>query len=373
MPIYMDRHDISGATAKDVARAHQEDLKIQERFGCRGLTYWFDEERGTAFCLIEAPNADSVKEMHDHAHGLVPHQIIEVQSNIVESFLGRIEDPLATENTKDSELLIINDPAFRIIMAIELQESELVNYRFGKLLATQIHNSYQRLVKITLIEFNGRRVEHVKDGFLVSFSSISNAINCAIEIQSGLKKLSSELDIELSAKIGIGVGVPVTKHNGFFGETIQRARQLCEMTKGGQTLISSAIKEYVRNDELGRLNNKENIKVLSPREDGFLEKLGKAAVDLWNNPDFTIELFNTKMGLSKSQFYRKLTSLTGLSPSDFMKEYRLKKSLKCLIETQDNISEIAYDTGFSSPSYFSKCFQKRYGISPTDFLQTRNA
>ncbi len=49
MPIYMDRHDLEAATAKDVAEAHQVDLKIQHHYNCRGLTYWYDEERGTAF------------------------------------------------------------------------------------------------------------------------------------------------------------------------------------------------------------------------------------------------------------------------------------------------------------------------------------
>ena len=92
MPIYMDRHDLAAVTAKDVAEAHREDLKIQDNYNCKGLTYWFDEKRGTAFCLVEAPNADCVKEMHDQAHGLIPHQIIEVESNVVNAFLGRIED-----------------------------------------------------------------------------------------------------------------------------------------------------------------------------------------------------------------------------------------------------------------------------------------
>ena len=91
MPIYMDRHDLAAVTAKDVAEAHREDLKIQDNYNCKGLTYWFDEKRGTAFCLVEAPNADCVKEMHDNAHGLIPHQIIEVESNVVNAFLGRIE------------------------------------------------------------------------------------------------------------------------------------------------------------------------------------------------------------------------------------------------------------------------------------------
>jgi AraC-like DNA-binding protein len=366
----MDRHDISGATAKDVARVHQEDLKIQERFGCRGLTYWFDEQRGTAFCLIDAPNEDAVKEMHNHAHGLVPNQIIEVQTNDVESFLGRIQDPVMSNDSDEQGLLLINNPAFRIIMAIELQESVLIRHRVKKSLAGRIHKAYQQLVKVTLIEYKGRRVEHVKDGFLVSFSSISNAIGAAVEIQSGLKKTGSALGRQLHVQIGISAGVPVTENDAFFGDTIEQARQLCEIAQGGQTLISSAVNAYLRNDDVDLLNKKDTIKILNPLENEFLEQLSKVALDLWNDPEFTIELFNTKMGLSKSQLYRKTISLTALSPSDFMKEYRLRMSLKHLAESKGNVSEIAYDSGFSSPSYFSKCFQKRYGISPSEFLHT---
>ena len=61
MPIYMDRHDVSETvTAENVAQLHKADLKIQHQFDCRGLTYWFDEKRKTAFCLIEAPNAKAI-------------------------------------------------------------------------------------------------------------------------------------------------------------------------------------------------------------------------------------------------------------------------------------------------------------------------
>ncbi len=94
MSIYMDRHDVSEVvTAEHVAQLHQEDLKIEHKYGCKGLTYWFDDKRKTAFCLIEAPNEQACSEMHDDAHGEIPHQIIEVDANLVESFLGRIEDP----------------------------------------------------------------------------------------------------------------------------------------------------------------------------------------------------------------------------------------------------------------------------------------
>ena len=88
MPIFMDRHNVSEAvTAVHVAQLHQEDLKIQDQFGCRGLTYWFDDKRKTAFCLIEAPNEQALRDMHEKAHGEIPHSIIEVDASIVESFL----------------------------------------------------------------------------------------------------------------------------------------------------------------------------------------------------------------------------------------------------------------------------------------------
>src|SRR6185295_6890355 len=118
MPIYMDRHDVSEAvTAEHVAQLHQQDLKVQDQFGCRGITYWFDDKRKTAFCLIEAPNADAIRKMHDEAHGDVPYSVIEVDPGVVEVFLGRISDP---EKAADTELNIIDDPAFRTIMVISI-------------------------------------------------------------------------------------------------------------------------------------------------------------------------------------------------------------------------------------------------------------
>lgn len=66
MPIYMDRHDVSEeVTAENVAQLHQEDLKIQHQFGCNALTYWFDDKRKMASCLIEAPDEKTVEEMHN--------------------------------------------------------------------------------------------------------------------------------------------------------------------------------------------------------------------------------------------------------------------------------------------------------------------
>ncbi len=75
----MDFHELpEGVTAAHVAEMHQADLKIEHKYNCRGLTYWCDERRQTAFCLMEAPNEQAVVDFHRKAHGAVPQRIIEV-------------------------------------------------------------------------------------------------------------------------------------------------------------------------------------------------------------------------------------------------------------------------------------------------------
>lgn len=75
-----------------------------------------------------------------------------------------------------------------------------------------------------------------------------------------------------------------------------------------------------------------------------------------------------EMGMSASTFYRKLKSLTSLSGNELIKTIRLKRSLEYLKNTDMNISEIAYQVGFSDPKYFSTCFRKFYKVTPTDFM-----
>jgi hypothetical protein len=69
MPIYRDRHYIEGATRHTLANAHEKDLAIQSKYGVNFLTYWFDEARSTAFCLVEAPTKEAIHKAHDEAHG----------------------------------------------------------------------------------------------------------------------------------------------------------------------------------------------------------------------------------------------------------------------------------------------------------------
>lgn len=81
MPLFMDVHTKlpEGATAQDVAGAHEADLKIQDQYNVRYINYWVDEKAGKVFCLVEAPNSEAAHSVHREAHGLVADEIYPVE------------------------------------------------------------------------------------------------------------------------------------------------------------------------------------------------------------------------------------------------------------------------------------------------------
>lgn len=80
MALFMDVHEkVDGLTAQAVAGAHAADLETQEKYGVRYLRYWFNEDQGTVFCLVDAPDAESASKVHQEAHGLVADRLIEVR------------------------------------------------------------------------------------------------------------------------------------------------------------------------------------------------------------------------------------------------------------------------------------------------------
>jgi AraC-like DNA-binding protein len=356
----MDRHDVSEmVTAENVAQLHQEDLKIQDKYGCKGLTYWFDDKRKTAFCLIEAPNKQAVLDMHNTAHGEVPHQIIEVDAKLVESFLGRIEDPKTSQNT---ELNIINDPAFRTIMVIDLKmlslsKSGLLN-GINEIITKSIHNS------------NGSIVKQYEDYYLISFDSVSKAVLSSVDIQSKIKNFAKKSgNINLKLKIGLNAGVPVTEKASIFEDTIKLAERMCNIAQA-EIVVSSDVIDLYKSENLNVFIDGEQLFALNRSDEKFLNDLMDYTEEKWNNTDLKVDDFCRHLGYSKSQLYRKMVALTNRSPNTFLKEYRLSKALGMLNKKKGNVSEIAYETGFNSLSYFSKCFQKRYNLLPSDYLSS---
>lgn len=80
MPLFMDVHNrVEGLTAEAVAGAHQRDLEVQDKYGVVYQRYWFDEDSGKVFCLVEAPDPDTAARVHREAHGLEADDIVPVR------------------------------------------------------------------------------------------------------------------------------------------------------------------------------------------------------------------------------------------------------------------------------------------------------
>ncbi|MCR4915167.1 MAG: helix-turn-helix transcriptional regulator [Prevotella sp.] len=111
---------------------------------------------------------------------------------------------------------------------------------------------------------------------------------------------------------------------------------------------------------------KEKIAEGGQFDTNFLDHLRQLVQEQMGSSDFGVETLASEMGLSRVQLYRKVKALTGRTPVDIIRLSRLNRASALLAQGHKNISEVAYDVGFSSPSYFTKCFKDEFGIVPGD-------
>lgn len=244
MPIYMDRHYIEGATRHALANAHEKDVERQGKYGVRFLTYWFDEERCTAFCLVEAPDAASIKKTHDEAHGDVPNEIIEVDPSVVEAFLGRVKDPPAPKPA-DAGAVVHLDSAFRVVMFTDLEDSTAMTLRLGDAKALHLLHVHNAMTRNALRSHEGREVKHLGDGIMASFASTRQAVDCAIAIQNAFSSYTAKhAEAPLRLRIGLSAGEPVEEDNDLFGATVQLASRICSHARPDQILAAEIVVEH---------------------------------------------------------------------------------------------------------------------------------
>lgn len=99
----------------------------------------------------------------------------------------------------------------------------------------------------------------------------------------------------------------------------------------------------------------------------FVERFKVLIEEKLGDSNLNVEDLGKDMGLSRVQLYRKIKSLTNYSPNELLRIARLKKAASLLASSDMNVAEIGYEVGFSSPSYFTKCYKEQFGESPTDF------
>jgi class 3 adenylate cyclase len=240
MPLYMDIHSVDGATAEDIAKAHMADTEIQSRYHVEYLKYWHNADCNKLFCLVEAPDAESARCVHQEAHGLVAERLIEVDPDLVDGFMGS-----APVNDVGAALLIGSnqrDPGVRAVMFTDMVGSTDATSNLGDDAAMLLLNTHNRIVRAALAATGGREVKHTGDGIMAAFNSAAAAVRCACQIQAEIKDHNDQGGSPpIQLRIGMSAGEPVEDRNDLFGATVQLAARLCASAEPGQILVSNVI------------------------------------------------------------------------------------------------------------------------------------
>lgn len=236
MALYMDRHDLDGVTAEDVALAHVRDLDVQDRYGVRYLSYWFDYERQAAFCLVDAPSREAAEAVHREAHGMIASSIIEVDARQVEEFLGGIPQARPREPYVAT--------AFRVILFTDLEGSTALTQRLGDAGAMRVLRAHDKIAREAVRAGGGQLVKHTGDGMMASFPSVTRAVESAVAIQQRVAEHNRDHPDEVMAvRIGLSAGEPVTEDGDLFGAAVQLAARLCTAAAPGTVMVSAAVRD----------------------------------------------------------------------------------------------------------------------------------
>ncbi|MDQ2657653.1 MAG: response regulator, partial [Bacteroidota bacterium] len=158
---------------------------------------------------------------------------------------------------------------------------------------------------------------------------------------------------------GIRIGADVYITKPFEMELVEAS--VDHLLKRKKELSSYFRSEIMTQPDTGNAKGNEDEK--------FIKKVMNIIEANISNPDFSVEVLSAEIGMSSTHLYRKLKSLTHYTAKDIIRKYRIKKASLLLKNKQGNISEIMYDVGFSSLSYFAKCFKAEFGISPKEYQQ----
>ncbi len=237
MPIFLDRHDMVEQSAEDTAKLHIKDLEIQDDYGVKFITYWYDAERRTTFCLVDAPDKETADKVHAEAHGYVANEMIEVELSAVEAFLGRIQDPPSARTTA------IDDSAFRAIMFTDMVGSTEMTTQLGDTMAVELLRAHDAIIRRCLAQHGGAEVKHLGDGIMASFYDVPASVASAVKIQEELTSYNNNSETPIRVRIGVHAGEPIEESDDLFGSAVQMAARICDIAQADAILVSREVKD----------------------------------------------------------------------------------------------------------------------------------
>jgi len=355
MALFMDFHkiDSDAITEEDMYKAHLRDVAVQNKHGLVYKKYYLNLHHKTAFCLMESPNKEACMESHKEAHGIGACNVIEVSRE--NEFIPYLGD--GPKNEQDMALTLSGeiDSGFRTIMLVDFLE------------LTESQALVTAKISDTINNHKGNVVKVPSEGLMASFIDAYDAVACSVEIAEYFKTLERKIMFS----IGLATGKPVDEHGtDLFEETKKKAKVLSrlglqlELCMDLDTNLSAS-----RNKNFSTIDIK-GITVVDDTTYTEIQKLDEILIKNLSNSAFNSDALSKHLGLSKTQAYRKISYLFGVPPIKLLSELRLVHAVRALKKRDTTVSEIAYNSGFNSPTYFTRVFRNRFDVLPTSIAKS---
>ena len=364
MPLYMDCHDTPGVKIQEAEKAHLKDLAVQEKYNVKYLAYWVNENSGKVFCLMQAPNKEAIHKTHLLANGIETCNIVEVEGGLYSAFMGK--------NLRDRDDLVVDengipDGGYRFILNLDIiavtRLSDYIDFDELKLPRKPLETAERFILKN-----NGNIVTQLSfDRLIAVFKTPESCLLCAKEIQAEFLSHKEEFtsnEWNFRFNIGLSIGEPVTTTDDrIFQKALNESMWYGKIAENGNIALPVEFQEI---SVLCKTEMVEpGITIVDKSDQKFIRQLFDHINMNVSNVNYTIDKLSKGIGLSRAQLYRKINSMSSTSPVQLLRDIRLRNALNLIKDRELTISEIAYEMGFSNPSYFSKCFKEKFGISPS--------
>lgn len=207
-----------------------------------------------------------------------------------------------------------------------------------------------------------------------------NNDRCILEIENTGVDLSKLGEILSSVKNGLLVerqkqgtrfviSIPTNQNSTVFKEPLEKASIIPKQYPMYFSAVSKRLSTHFSNTE----NLEKSAELKSASEGVFLKKVNAVVNSHLADSDFKVDTLADAMALSRTQLFRKIKSLTQMSPQQYLRFVRLERAKK-LLQSKDrdlNVSEVGYEVGFASKSHFTRSFQKEFGFNPSDFIKAK--
>ena len=354
MSVYLIQHITKNKIAVDLAIAFYSKLQLTLFKKC--INCWVDYKKNSVFFLIKAIDKKSIRSLYYKSTNIQPYKITSVNSHLAYAFL-KSEQQLKTiqyethYNPHKHSILFLAKTFNKKTLICKLQESNAKNILlYKKAIIQNLINSYE-----------GYQIKTKEEGFSAAFSSYKKAIDCSLAIQ---KKLYKRIDC-----FPVKIILSPCKNNQENTTSTVNIDRLIEflyfLKTKKQLIISAQIEDLNTYSEYIDFKQNNTYLKLNLETENFLHSLLGVISKNYQNPNFNIPDIASLMMMSKTKLYRNCKAVTGKSINQVLKEFRLIKSVNSITDGTSDINQTSIEVGFNSSSYFSNCFKKKFGISPT--------